>query len=224
MHNLFVPARHSLPLLYSYRRCPFAMRARMALLQAGRRFDVVEIVLRDKPPSLLAASPKGTVPVLCLPEGPVLEESLDIMRWAFSANDPEGWWARAQSPSNLDLLQRNDGDFKRELDAFKYPERVPLERAAGPPARELAVEALLRPLEARLREQPQLGGDTPCATDLAIFPFVRQFAAVDPAWFAALPLPAVQAWLSAWLASALFAACMVKLPTGVGTAFPSFVS
>ena len=111
------------PLLYSYRRCPYAMRARMALLVAGIAFDVHEIVLRDKPAAMLALSPKGTVPVLRLPDGSVLEQSLDIMRWAFAAHDPEGWWARAQSATHLDLLAACDGPFKRHLDRYKYPER-----------------------------------------------------------------------------------------------------
>ena len=198
----------SLPLLYTYRRCPYAMRARMALLQAGHAFDAFEIVLRDKPAALLALSPKGTVPVLQLPDGQVLEESWDIMRWAWSGNDPDGWWRRAQTQDNLALLRCNDSEFKQHLDRYKYPERyadAPQPREAH---RSAAVSALLLPLEARLQQRPYLGGATPCATDLAIFPFVRQFAAVEPAWFAGLPLPALQAWLEQWLGSALFEACM----------------
>lgn len=210
-----------LPLLYSYRRCPYAMRARLALLQAGRPFRAFEIVLRDKPAALLALSPKGTVPVLRLGDGTVLEESWDIMRWAWQADDREGWWQRAQSPENLELLARNDGEFKRRLDRYKYPERHADAGGAREQQRALAVDALLRPLEQRLTAQPHLGGDRPCASDLAIFPFVRQFAAVEPDWFAAQPLPAVQAWLAAWLASPLFAACMVKLPAQAELAFPA---
>src|SRR5690242_4552469 len=102
----------SRPLLYSYRRCPYAMRAHMALLQAGRRFDVFEIILRDKPAAMLAISPKGTVPVLQLPDGEVLEESWDIMCWAWAEHDPDGWWSRAQTQENLALLGINDGAFK----------------------------------------------------------------------------------------------------------------
>ena len=108
-----------LPRLYTFRRCPYAMRARMALLQAGRHFEAVEVSLRAKPASLLALSPKGTVPVLQLPDGSVIEESWDIMRWALAEPDAQGWWARAQSPENLDLVRRNDGDFKRHLDRWK---------------------------------------------------------------------------------------------------------
>ncbi len=203
----------SLPLLYSYRRCPYAMRARMALLHAGCEFDVFEIVLRDKPASMLALSPKGTVPVLQLPGGQVLEQSLDIMRWAWEAEDREGCWRRAQSPQNLRLLECNDGEFKRHLDRYKYPERYASEGLTREDHRSAAVAALMTSLEARLAASTYLGGECPCATDLAIFPFVRQFAAVDPGWFASQPLPAAQAWLEGWLGSRLFEICMTKLPS-----------
>jgi glutathione S-transferase len=206
------------PLLYSYRRCPYAMRARMALLAASIEFDAHEIVLRDKPAEMLARSPKGTVPVLVRPGGEVLEQSLDIMRWAFSVHDPAGWWARAQSADNLALLSACDGPFKHHLDRTKYPERFD----GTDPAlhRAQAVDVLLRPLEARLQETAQLGGDGPCATDLAIVPFVRQFAAVDPGWFEQQPLPALKAWLAGWLSHPLFTAAMAKLPSGQVVRFP----
>lgn len=228
------------PLLYTYRRCPYAMRARMALLQAGRPFHAFEIVLRDKPAELLALSPKGTVPVLVLPGGEVLEQSWDIMRWAWCGEggrdpvpDEDGWWARAQTPENLGLVARNDGAFKRLLDRHKYPERFTANGTAEDPPGGLTTAASVRaaacaealatcllPLEARLQAKAHLGGATPCATDLAVFPFVRQFAAVDAAWFAAQALPALQAWLAHWLASPLFAACMAKLPAQRGVDFP----
>ena len=179
----------TLPLLYSYRRCPYAMRARLAMLQANRRFQTFEIVMRDKPAALLALSPKGTVPVLHLPDGGVLEESLDIMRWALESPDPEGWWSRAQTDDNLALLRTSDGDFKRLLDRYKYPDRYPDDGQSRETIRSQAVATLLTPLETRLQAQRYLGGATPCATDLAIFPFVRQFAAVQPDWFAAQPMP-----------------------------------
>ena len=111
------------PLLYTFRRCPYAMRARMALLQAGVAFDAHEIVLRDKPAHLLELSPKGTVPVMVLPGGRVIDESLDIMRWAFAGHDPQGWWTRAESPRCAELIALNDGPFKRSLDRYKYPGR-----------------------------------------------------------------------------------------------------
>ncbi len=205
------------PLLYTYRRCPYAMRARMALLQASVGFDAFEIVLRDKPPELLAASPKGTVPVLVLPDGRVIEQSLDIMRWAFEDRDPQGWWHRAQAPDNQALIALNDGPFKQQLDLYKYPNR--LGDADPVRHRDQAVTCLLHLLEQRLASQRYLGGDQPCAADLAIFPFVRQFRAVDPAWFDAQPLPATQRWLDGWLGGEQFQACMRKLPSGTVMAF-----
>ncbi len=197
------------------------MRARMALLQAGRAFEAVEVSLRDKPASLLALSPKATVPVLQLPDGSVIEESWDILRWALASFDEQGWWARAQSPANLDLVQRNDGDFKRHLDRWKYPQRNESGSLTPDAHRDRALDALLQPLEARLLGAPFLGGATPCATDLAVMPFVRQFASVDPGWFAAQNVPSVRAWLDGWLVSPLFVACMVKLPAQGAIRFPS---
>lgn len=212
----------ALPLLYSYRRCPYAMRARLAMLQANRRFRTFEIVMRDKPAELLALSPKGTVPVLHLPDGGVLEESWDIMRWALESPDTQGWWSRAQTDANLHLLRTNDGDFKRHLDRYKYPDRYPEDGQSREAVRAQAVATLLTPLEARLQGQRYLGGAAPCATDLAIFPFVRQFAAVEPDWFAGQTLPAVQGWLAEWLNSRLFEVCMTKQPVQAIAVFPEF--
>ena len=137
----------TLPLLYSYRRCPYAMRARMALLQAGREFRVFDISLRDKPAELLTLSPKGTVPVLHLPDGRVLEESREIMQWALTPCDRDGWWRRAQSPENLALVHCNDGDFKHQLDRYKYPDRYPEEAKPRDTLRSQAAAILLEPLE-----------------------------------------------------------------------------
>ena len=186
------------------------MRARMALLQAVVTYQTHEVSLRDKPPAMLAVSPKGTVPVLVLPNGAVLEQSLDIMRWAFEqSGDLDHGWARSQTPTNVALQQACDGPFKHHLDRYKYPQRF-----ADAMMREhhfqQAVAVLLEPLEQELHIQPQLGGVSPCAADIGIFPFVRQFAAVDPEWFEALPLPAVKAWLAGWLGSGLFAEAMKK--------------
>ena len=198
------------PILYTYRRCPYAMRARMALLQAGVIYQAQEVSLRDKPPAMLALSPKGTVPVLLLPTGEVLEQSMDIMRWAFeSTGDVQGWWARAQSADNQKWWALCDADFKHHLDRYKYPQRYSDAQGAAH-HRAQAVAVLLEPLEAQLKAHPQLGGDTACAADIGIFPFVRQFAAVEPAGFEALPLPALKAWLAGWLQSPLFEQAMQK--------------
>lgn len=212
----------SRPLLYTYRRCPYAMRARMGLLLASVAFDAHEIVLRDKPQAMLVASPKGTVPVLVLPDGRVIEQSWEIVAWALTKeNAPataQDCWTRAETPENQELLRRNDGEFKFHLDRYKYPERF---GAIGTDSiqsqktlhRAQAIEVLLQPLEARLAQDPFLGGNTPCATDFGIFPFVRQFAAVDPAWFAEQPLPMLKSWLHHWVNHPLFLASMVRLPS-----------
>jgi glutathione S-transferase len=203
----------TLPLLYTYRRCPYAMRARIALIQAEIGFDAFEIVLRHKPDGLLAASPKGTVPVLVLPDGAVIEESLDIMRWALQAHDQpalRSCWQAAQTSENTALLTLNDGAFKHHLDRYKYPEKFAAEDRAV--HREAALDVFVQLLEKRLMAAEYLGGQQACAADWTIFPFIRQFRAVDEAWFDALPLPAVQTWLQRWLASELFADCMKKLP------------
>lgn len=216
-------------LLYTYRRCPYAMRARMALLVANAAFDAHEIILRDKPAAMLSRSPKGTVPVLALPDGEVLEQSWDIVEWALTQNhataEVQHWWHQAQTPDNLELLHRNDGDFKHHLDQYKYPQRFTTSGSAevtDEPAghRNLAVKVLLEPLEQRLAKERFLGGVQPCATDIGIFPFVRQFAAVDPVWFDSLPLAHVKNWLAYWLGSPLFEACMQKLPSNVVAPFP----
>jgi glutathione S-transferase len=200
----------TLPLLYTYRRCPYAMRARMALLQAAVRFEACEIVLRNKPAEMIAVSPKGTVPVLVLTDGRVLEQSWDIVRWAFEqTGDAQGWWGRAQTPINRSLLEACDGPFKHHLDRTKYPERF--DDAQGRDwHRAQALQTLLLPLNEQLRTAPQLGGNEPCAADIGIFPFIRQFAATDPTWWSAQPLPAVQPWLAKWLTHPLFETAMRK--------------
>jgi len=199
------------PLLYTYRRCPYAMRARMALLQAGVAYQAHELTsLRDKPAEMLALSPKGTVPVLVLPTGEVLEQSLDIMLWAFAqTGDAQGWWARAQTPDIQQLWAVCDGDFKHHLDRYKYPQHYSDAMGAEHHAAQ-AIAVFLQPLETLLQSNLQLGGATPCAADIGIFPFVRQFAAVNPEWFEALPLPALKAWLTGWLAHPLFEQAMAK--------------
>ncbi len=193
----------SLPVLYSFRRCPYAMRARMALWVAGVTVGLREVKLAAKPPALIAASPKGTVPVLVLPDGGVIDQSLDIMRWALGHNDPEGWLAG----EDAGLIAVNDGPFKHHLDRAKYPGRY---EEDGTTDHRTAALALLAPLEARLTGAPFLCGETRTLTDIALAPFIRQFAAIDPAWFAAQPLPLLQAWLEGLLAADLFAAVMPK--------------
>lgn len=190
------------PILYSFRRCPYAMRARLALAVSGTPCELREVVLRDKPQPMLAASPKGTVPVLVLPGGTVIDQSLDIMHWALGRSDPEEWLLR----EDAELIARNDGSFKHDLDRYKYPHR----HQSDPLVHRESGAAFLRELDARLAASPQLGGERPSLTDAAIMPFVRQFAAVDPEWLAGLPLPHLQTWLRDHVASELFARVMVR--------------
>lgn len=198
----------ALPVLYSFRRCPYAIRARMALHYAGIAVSVREVALRDKPLSLRAASPKATVPVLLLPDGQVIDESRAIMGWALHQNDPAGWLQAGAAGAAQDWVERNDRDFKPLLDAYKYPGRAGQQEWSDPRAR--ACAEYIEPLERQLGGARFLFGDTPSWADVALFPFVRQFAMVDAAWFAAAPLPAAQAWLRHWLDSALFSAVMHK--------------
>ena len=184
------------------------MRARMALRTAGIQVEQIEISLRDKPTALLAISPKGTVPVLQCSDGRVIDQSLDIMRWALKQNDPQRWLQRAEETEQLGLVQRNDTDFKHWLDRYKYAERYP--EFSSLHYREQAGFALLNDLEVRLARFPYLGGQDPCLSDVAIFPFVRQFAAVDANWFSTAEFPAVRRWLNGWLESDLFMSVMAK--------------
>lgn len=197
MSERIIPAE---PILYSFRRCPYAIRARMALLVSDTACEIREVKLSDKPAALRAASPKATVPVLVLADGQVIDESLDIMRWALRRRDPEGWL----EGDDAALIAANDGAFKHHLDRYKYPER----HDADPARHRDQGLAILAGLETRLQGGGHLCGDRRSLTDAAIVPFVRQFAAVDRAWFDGQRLPALQRWLSAWLASPLFVQTM----------------
>ncbi|MCV2353619.1 glutathione S-transferase [Paucibacter sp. B2R-40] len=199
-----------LPQLYSFRRCPYAMRARLALQYAGIVVQIHEVQLRAKPPELLRLSPKGTVPVLLLPSGEVLEQSADIMFWALAQADPQAWRRPDLDAQALPWLALNDGPFKQLLDRYKYPDRHP--QATQPQWRSEAEALMLVPLDALLQRSTYLLGATPSWLDLALLPFVRQFAAVDAAWFEAAPHAALRGWLHRWLASDLFAAIMAKPP------------
>lgn len=191
-------------ILYSFRRCPFAMRTRLALASSGTQYELREVRLSDKPAAMLSASPKGTVPVLLTADGTVIEESLAIMRWALEVHDPEGWLER-DDPA---LIATNDGMFKHHLDRYKYPDRH------GSVAESHREDGLrfLRELDGRLSSAGQLCGPVPGLTDAAIVPFVRQFAAVDRDWFYAQPLPHLKMWLTNHLASDLFTTIMRRVP------------
>jgi glutathione S-transferase len=201
-----MPEASDAPLLYSFRRCPYAIRARMAIAVSGVTVAMQEVALNNKPPALMLASAKGTVPVLVFPNGLVLEESLDIMRWALGVHDPERWLT-GDEPA---LLAINDGPFKAALDRYKYPARYPEKHPYD--ARSAAMQILLM-LEARLTSAPFLSGAHCAFSDVAIVPFVRQFRGVDAAWFDAQAMPNVQRWLARLLSTPLFQQVMqLKLP------------
>ena len=198
------------PVLYSFRRCPYAIRARLAIKVAGLDVDLREVHLRHKPAALIEASPKATVPVLQLPTGRVLDQSLDIMRWALAQHDPNGWVHPGDAPAVQALVALNDGPFKQALDRYKYAPGDASRSAHAP--RDEAVALLLSPLNTRLERQRFLLRDTLSLADMAVLPFVRQFAAIDAAWFESLPFPLLRAWLQHLTGSALFASVMGKHP------------
>lgn len=187
------------------------MRARMAIAAAGIECRLREVVLRDKPAEMLEASPKGTVPVIVEANGTVIEESLDVMAWALSQNDQDNWLIPDHGTrADMDtLIAESDGPFKRALDRYKYPNRYEDESVVREDQRALGL-VFLEKLNARLEGQENLFGDRVSYADIAIFPFVRQFANTDRAWFDALDLPNLQAWLSRHLDSDLFKQIMPK--------------
>lgn len=191
-----------LPILYSFRRCPYAMRARLALAISGTTCELREVKLAAKPEAMLKASPKGTVPVLVEQDGEVVDESIEIMRLALSRNDPEGWLDR----DDADLIATNDGEFKHHLDRYKYPDRHGSDSLEH---REAAL-AFLSELDRRIGNSGQISGTERGLSDMAIMPFVRQFAAVDREWFGATGLNSLIAWLEDHLVSDLFTGVMKK--------------
>lgn len=196
---------NALPILYSFRRCPYAIRARLAITYVGIPVEIREVQLKQKPEHMLAISPKGTVPVLQLPDGNVIDESLDIMRWALAQNDPERWLNTDEDAEKL--IQWNDGEFKYYLDRYKYADRYPeypesYYRSEG--------EKFLAELENKLNQNRYLVGSHFSIADAAIFPFIRQFAGVDSQLFNALGYLHLNSWLNRLLASDLFALVMAK--------------
>lgn len=196
--------RTARPILYSFRRCPYAMRARLALLRSGTVCELREVKLSAKPPEMIAASAKATVPILVLPDGRVIDESLDIMHWALERQDPGRWL----DTKDADCIAVNDGAFKDHLDRYKYCGH----RASDASLHRAAAMIYVQSLDARLASKPWLGGPAPGLTDVAIMPFVRQFAQTDRPWFDSQALAYVHVWLAEWLASSLFQAAMLRVP------------
>ena len=199
---------NDLAVLYSYRRCPYAMRARMALSYAGISVEIREISLRDKPLDMLSISPKGTVPVLQMGTL-VIEQSLEIMQWALSQSDTDSWLNNLEA--STDLITINDGPFKRLLDQYKYPNKFP--EVVLKDTLDQAMDIYLLPLEQRLQKTRYLLDDHMRLADVAIFPFIRQFSMVDPVWFEKSHLYHLKKWLNEQIESDLFLSVMHKYPT-----------
>lgn len=204
-----------LPTLYSFRRCPYAMRARLALKLTNTQVQLREVVLKDKPTQLFSASAKGTVPVLVLPNDKVIDESLDIMLWALTqqgnqreGHEPTKAWLKQSQPM-IELIRQHDNEFKPWLDKYKYADRYPeLDQLAYRGRAELFVTQL----ENRLNQQDYLFGKKPELADYGIFPFIRQFASVDKSWFEQSPYPCTRKWLNTLVSSSLFTSVMQKYP------------
>lgn len=194
----------SLPILYSFRRCPYAMRARLAIQVAGIQCELREILLRDKAPEFLEASPKGTVPVVI--DNAVIEESHDVMLWALRQNDPEAWLDMPdEGYAILDIVI---GSFKTALDRYKYQHR----HGSDIEEERKKASEFLSALDTQLGDKAFLFGHTPTIADMGILPFIRQFANTDRTWFDAQPWPNVIRWLDAFLVSDRFTAIMGKYP------------
>ncbi|MEO0882295.1 MAG: glutathione S-transferase N-terminal domain-containing protein [Pseudomonadota bacterium] len=201
----------SRPVLYSFRRCPYAMRARMALIIAGIEVELREVVLRNKPPEMIAASPKATVPVMITDTGETLEESLDVMLWALQRHDPEGWLPDSDPDNRADipdLLSTLEARFKPRLDRYKYPTRFPGEQSGE--NRDAGLAYLIEHLAPRLARHANLQGEMRTLADIGAFPFVRQFANTDKDWWTTTAPKPLQDWLTRHVESDLFLKAMVK--------------
>ena len=200
-----------LPILYSFRRCPYAIRARLALKVSALDVVLREIKLSNKPAEMLTCSPKGTVPVLLLPNGTVIDESKDIMEWALNQSDPNSWLSDDVAVQQKDevLIDYNDNEFKKYLDLYKYADRYPEKsveyyRQQG--------EVFLEKLECELNKTKFILKDNITFVDMAIFPFIRQFAFVDKDWFDKSQYKKLKKWLELLLGTSLFNDVMKKHP------------
>lgn len=204
------------PILWSFRRCPYAMRARLAIKSSGIEVELREILLREKPDAFLAASKTATVPVLVQNNGQVIEESLDIMFWALqSSGDPENWlsgWQEDEAGTTA-FLKQLDGPFKSDLDRYKYATRYTDDNADAQQLAEThrhSAVVFLEQIETRLQHQSYLNGTAAGLLDYAVLPFIRQFRIADINWFDEQNWPALHAWLQRFLQSKRFENIMEK--------------
>jgi len=208
------------PILYSFRRCPYAIRARLTLNYAGVILEHREVLLKNKPQAMLNTSAKGTVPILQLADGRVIDESVDVMRWALEQQDTEQWWRDEMSTQTMLLVEENDQSFKSCLDRYKYADRHPQQSKSD---YRTEAEEFLQKLETRLETRKFLQHEQATFSDVAIFPFIRQFAFVDKPWFDQAPYPKLQHWLTSFLNSTLFVGAMQKHPIWQAGATPLII-
>ena len=200
-------SKNNLPILYSFRRCPYAMRARMAIHISDQRCEIREVLLRDKPPSMLQYSAKGTVPVLILQDGKVIDESLDVIDWALNLNDPDDWKRSKDTKKTKELIKINDGEFKYHLDRYKYSKRYDNE---DPEFHRKKCLKFIESVNNELNNSKYIFDDNISYADIVLLPFIRQFRIADIEWFDSLPYDNLKKWLSSFLNSSLLNSIMKK--------------
>ena len=200
-------SKNNLPILYSFRRCPYAMRARMAIHISGQKCELREVLLRDKPPSMLEYSAKGTVPVLILQDGKVIDESLDVIDWALNLNDPDDWQRSKDTKKTKELIKINDGEFKYHLDRYKYSKRYDNE---DPEFHRKKCLKFIESVNNELNNSKYIFDDNISYADIVVLPFIRQFRIADIEWFDSLPYNNLKKWLSGFLDSTLLSSIMKK--------------
>ena len=200
-------SKNNLPILYSFRRCPYAMRARMAIHISDQRCELREVLLRDKPPSMLQYSAKGTVPVLILQDGKVIDESLDVIDWALNLNDPDDWQRSKDKEKTKELIKINDGEFKYHLDRYKYSKRYDNE---DPEFHRKKCLKFIESINNELNNSEYIFDDNISYADIVLLPFIRQFRIADIEWFDSLPYDNLKKWLSSFLGSSLLNSIMKK--------------
>jgi len=202
----------TLPILYSLQNCPYAMRARLALYKSGQEVAIREVKLKDKPQSLLDASAKATVPVLVLPTLVVIDESLDVMLWALNKTDPDNLMQDkddGKKQQMLSMIKRFDQEFKPRLEQYKCAKRYKEDNLAQCRS---ACESYLVELEQRLSQHAFIFSQQESLVDIAILPFIRQFARVERQWYLQQPYPHLKCWLNNYLQSKMFSKVMTKQP------------
>ena len=200
-------SKNNLPILYSFRRCPYAMRARMAIHASGQKCELREVLLRDKPPSMIEYSLKGTVPVLILQDGNVIDESLDVIDWALNLNDPDNWQRSKDNEKTKELIKINDGEFKHHLDRYKYSKRYDNE---DPEFHRKKCLKFIELINNELNNSEYIFDDNISYADIVLLPFIRQFRIADMEWFDSLPYDNLKKWLSSFLDSSLLHSIMKK--------------